>query len=57
MNKDVEQEVSDDTRRSGTAGRFEQNGAGSPEVLNVSSRGNILADPRTERSQLKSVCP
>lgn len=37
------------TRRSGRKGRFEQNGAGNQEEMNVTGRGNILADPRTER--------
>lgn len=57
MSKDMEKVVSEDTRRSGRNGRFKQNGVDNWEELNVTCRGNILADPRTERIQLKSVCP
>lgn len=57
MREDVEQVVSEGTRRSGRNGRFEQNGASNRKELNTTSRGNILTEPRTERIQLKSVCP
>lgn len=55
MSKDVEQVVSEGTRRSGRNERFVQNGDGNWEKLNVTMRRNILADARTEEYSVK-VC-
>lgn len=57
MSKDMEEMISEGTRRSHRNGRLELNGDRSRNKLCIISRRNILAEPRAERLQLKSACP
>lgn len=54
MSKDMEEVISEGTRRSHRNGRLDLNGDGNRNRLCIISGKNILAEP--ERIQLKSVC-